>query len=251
MKNNEFTFREIWETLRQTDCSEHIKNIPGPGGRKFSYISWTWAWGILMQTFPGAVVSFDTFKQADGTEVDVMYYPDGTASVQTTVTIGDCSRTIRNAVMDNRYNALKNPNSRDVNDARMRCMVKNLAFFGLGTECYFGEDLPDAVKTKKEDGKPKSSGSQTSNTPSPTTKKKKVDKIELPKDPFPNNYDNFLLNVGSGVEEADTLKELSNFYKEILVRMKPIAEEGSPLHKTILGIFTERKNQLKEEMDNG
>ena len=60
-------------------------------------------------------------------------------------------------------------------------MVKNLAFFGLGTECYFGEDLPDPVKAKKEDKKPKSSGSQTSNSPTPIAKKQKVEEGQAAK----------------------------------------------------------------------
>ena len=238
---DELTFKEIWETLRKTDCSKHIKSIPGPGGRKFSYLSWTWAWGILMQEYPDADVSFDTFKQADGTEVDVMYYPDGSASVQTTITINGCRRTLRNPIMDNRYNALKNPNSRDVNDARMRCMVKNLAFFGLGTECYFGEDLPDPVEDKKEVKKSKGT---------PRTQVVKSNKLSnTPPDPFNNNYDNLILNIKSGVARRNTIVELSSFYKEALSRMHPVAEEGSNIHKQILAIFTERKNELKENSD--
>ena len=241
---NELTFREIWNTLRKTDCSKHVKSIPGPGGRKFSYLSWTWAWGILMQEYPDAIVSFDTFKQSDGTEVDAMYYPDGTASVQTTITIGGCTRTIRNAVMDNRYNALKNPNARDINDARMRTMTKTLAFFGLGTECYFGDDLPEPVEEKREDRKPKKATAikRVDIVPSPNTN-------DLPPDPFKGNNSHFFKNIRDGVAQRNTLVELSGFYKEALLRMKAIAEEGSPIHKEVLSIFTERKNELKENSD--
>lgn len=34
----------------------------------------------------------------------------------------------------------------DVNKAVMRCLVKNLAMFGLGLYIYAGEDLPEDIK---------------------------------------------------------------------------------------------------------
>ena len=45
-------------------------------------------------------------------------------------------------VMDNRNNAIVAPNARDISDAKMRCLVKTLALFGLGHYIYAGEDLP-------------------------------------------------------------------------------------------------------------
>jgi len=47
--------------------------------------------------------------------------------------------------MDHRNKAIVNPTSRDVSDARMRCLVKCIAMFGLGHYIYAGEDLPLAV----------------------------------------------------------------------------------------------------------
>ena len=44
-----------------------------------------------------------------------------------------------------RNKAVVNPTSRDVSDARMRCLVKCIAMFGLGHYIYAGEDLPLAV----------------------------------------------------------------------------------------------------------
>ena len=45
-------------------------------------------------------------------------------------------------VMDNRNKAVPNPTSRDISDARMRCLVKAIAMHGLGAYIYAGEDLP-------------------------------------------------------------------------------------------------------------
>jgi len=49
-------------------------------------------------------------------------------------------------VMDNRNKAVPNPTSRDISDARMRCLVKAIAMHGLGAYIYAGEDLPQAVQ---------------------------------------------------------------------------------------------------------
>ena len=38
--------------------------------------------------------------------------------------------------------AVENPNARHISDAKMRCLVKCLALFGLGMYLYQGEDLP-------------------------------------------------------------------------------------------------------------
>tara|TARA_R110000824_G_scaffold158571_1_gene332562 strand:- start:90 stop:419 length:330 start_codon:yes stop_codon:yes gene_type:complete len=50
-------------------------------------------------------------------------------------------------VMDNRNKSIANPSSRDISDARMRCLVKAIAMHGLGAYIYAGEDLPQAVQT--------------------------------------------------------------------------------------------------------
>jgi hypothetical protein len=38
----------------------------------------------------------------------------------------------------------------DINKTIMRCLVKNLAMFGLGLYIYAGEDLPESVESKSE-----------------------------------------------------------------------------------------------------
>ena len=48
--------------------------------------------------------------------------------------------------MDNRNKSVANPSSRDISDARMRCLVKAIAMHGLGAYIYAGEDLPQAAQ---------------------------------------------------------------------------------------------------------
>ena len=127
------TFKEIWDTLSPINVNAHTKEKMG-----LTYLSWTYAWSTLMDHYPSA-------KYHMGEPVT---YPDGSMEVSCAVNIEDHTREMWLPVMDNKMNGKKNPNSRDINDARMRCLVKCLAMFGLGHYIYAGEDLPEASKDK-------------------------------------------------------------------------------------------------------
>ena len=53
-------------------------------------------------------------------------------------------------VMNNRNQAIANPNARQISDNMQRCMVKTVAMLGLGLYVYAGEDLPKSDKQDKE-----------------------------------------------------------------------------------------------------
>ena len=133
----------VFKTLSAIDCGSHIEKKGN-----LSYLSWTWAWGILMEHFPSSSFVFH----------DDAVLPDGSVMVSCTVTVECTGRTMWLPVMDHKNNAIKNPDSRKISDARMRCLVKAIALHGLGLYIYAGEDLPQAVKeqaaadeAKKED----------------------------------------------------------------------------------------------------
>ena len=69
--------------------------------------------------------------------------PDGTGEVRCRLTVGGFSRTCWLPIMDYKNQAIANPNARDLNDAKMRCLVKCIALFGLGLYIYAGEDIPN------------------------------------------------------------------------------------------------------------
>jgi len=123
------TYAEIWKTLSSIDCSKQTEKKQG-----LTYLSWAWAWGILMEHYP----------QAEWQELPPVEYEDGTVSVGCMIKIGDCSRTMRLPVMDHRNKAIPKPDAWARNKADMRAMTKCLALFGLGHYIYAGEDLPSA-----------------------------------------------------------------------------------------------------------
>jgi len=122
------THSEIWKTLSTVNVSQHVEKKGN-----LSYLSWAWAWGTLMEHYPQAEFEMDSQPSVEA---------DGSVTVWCEVTIDDCVRKMWLPVMDNRNNAVSTPNAREISDARMRCLVKCLALFGLGFSLYAGEDLP-------------------------------------------------------------------------------------------------------------
>lgn len=116
------TFNE----LRTINVNEHIERKG-----QLNYLSWTWAVDTLLQNDPTATWEFPEPKVWNET---VMVFCNVTAFGKT--------MRMQLPVMDNRNNAVKNPDTRKISDATMRCLAKCIACFGIGLYVYAGEDLP-------------------------------------------------------------------------------------------------------------
>lgn len=146
---SKLTYTDVWNTLSKINCNEHKQEKNG-----LSYLSWSWAWKVLMDNYPEARYEFTLQEKADGTMSDVLEYSDGTCQVECTIRIGDLHRTMWLPVMDYRNKAIANPSARAISDTKMRCLVKCIGIYGLGLYIYAGEDLPDSSKDKvDEEGK--------------------------------------------------------------------------------------------------
>ena len=124
----------VWADLSAINVNEHVQKKG-----QLSYLSWTWAWSTLMSKYPESYYVFNDCNQEDGSVM-----------VECVLTIHEgeevATRTMWLPVMDHRNKAIMNPNARDISDARMRCLVKCMAMFGLGFYIYAGEDIPTAEK---------------------------------------------------------------------------------------------------------
>lgn len=122
--------------LRKLDVGKHIEKK-----NNLSYLSWAWAVDVLLQNDPNATWEFPEPKYYGET---VMVYCDVTAFGKT--------MKMHLPVMDNRNQAIKNPDSVQINKAMMRCLAKCIATFGIGLYIFSGEDLPsdslDVVDTE-------------------------------------------------------------------------------------------------------
>lgn len=165
---------ELFRYFNTLDVTGHIEKKNG-----LSYLSWPFAVQEARRKCPDFSFSIQTFNgypyQLDQKTGYMVY---------TTVTMGGVTIPMWLPVMDSSNNAMKdvpyqyevakyeyNPQTRrkektgtemktveaatmfDINKAIMRCLVKNMAMFGLGLHIYAGEDLPETVELYDSVGK--------------------------------------------------------------------------------------------------
>ena len=128
---------EVWETLRKVDIS-HLVVKKGD----MDYLNWADCWALLMSVYPQAIFEW----------IPPVFYRSsaeaGTCEVGCKVTIGELSREMSLPVMTSMLpmKSIPNPTSRDINDAKARCLVKTIAMFGLGLSLW---EKKTASPTKK------------------------------------------------------------------------------------------------------
>lgn len=130
--------QEYLETLTEGKKMKSFKELREINVNEFTekkgeltYLSWTWAVDTLLQNDPLATWEFPEPKNYNDT---VMVFCNVTAMGKT--------MRMQLPVMDNRNNAIVNPDTRKISDATMRCLAKCIACFGIGLYIYAGEDLP-------------------------------------------------------------------------------------------------------------
>tara|TARA_R100001086_G_C11780757_1_gene243560 strand:+ start:164 stop:889 length:726 start_codon:yes stop_codon:yes gene_type:complete len=140
-----FSAASIWKTLSKIDCSSKTMEKGG-----LTYLPWNQAVTYMMDHYPEYTVKWHGTKDENNVTRDVTYYEGGTAMVNCSVIIGDVERECWLPVMDYRNKAIPHPSSRDISDAKQRCLVKCFALFGLGIYIYRGDAVPDVEDSKKE-----------------------------------------------------------------------------------------------------
>ena len=140
--------------MRKINVNDRVEKKDG-----LSYLTWSWAWDEFKQAYPTA--TYEVLKNSDG----LPYFESGAGAMcYTRVTVDGLTHEMWLPVMDGKNKAMKSTpytytvrdfktkqqvektveafTMFDVNKTVMRCLVKNLAMFGLGLYIYAGEDLP-------------------------------------------------------------------------------------------------------------
>lgn len=169
--------KSVFETLNALNVNDHVEKKNG-----LSYLAWAWAWAEVKKIYPDS--NYNIFRDKDGLPY-VYDYNTGYMVFTTVTIDGlthDMWLPVldgaNNAMKSEKYSyfvknrlfqyAKKADDGKyydkygneqkeykevtveaatmfDINRAIMRCLVKNLAMFGLGLYIYAGEDLPDGV----------------------------------------------------------------------------------------------------------
>lgn len=149
-----------WDLLSKINVNDKTET-KGSGKFALTYLSWAWAWGVLMEYFPESVYEIHQDR----------ILPDGSVMVSVTLTIKDgdeqFNRFMWLPVMNHLNKAIINPDAMDINKAVMRCLAKAIAMCGLGHYIYAGEDLPvedETPKTKSQEPSQKSTQQNVNST---------------------------------------------------------------------------------------
>jgi len=126
---------EAFKEAYELPIGEHVeKNYKG-----LSYLSWPFAFRYLKENFPTLFVAFE--ENTNGWPV---FGQEGCWLLRPYLTDG-IKRTpaLVFPIMDNKHNAVKTLDARQVSDNIQRASVKCIATFtGLGLKLYSGEDIP-------------------------------------------------------------------------------------------------------------
>ena len=156
---------ELFRYFNTLDVTGHIEKKNG-----LSYLSWPFAVQEARRKCPDFSFSIQTFNG-----YPYQFDPKTGYMVYTTVTMGGVTIPMWLPVMDSSNKAMKDvpyeyevydkfkkqytkkkveaATMFEINKTIMRCLVKNMAMFGLGLHIYAGEDLPETVELYDSVGK--------------------------------------------------------------------------------------------------
>lgn len=152
----------VFDELFAINVNDKTEKKPS-GGAELTYLSWPFAWAEVKRRYPEAHYEIERF---DG--LPYVFDPRTGYMVFTSVSIHGITHEMWLPVMDGANNAMKAEpytvktkykeitvraaTMMDINKTIMRCLVKNLAMFGMGLYIYAGEDLPvPEVEQAKEE----------------------------------------------------------------------------------------------------
>jgi hypothetical protein len=140
----------VFERLSSINVNDHVEKKDN-----LTYLSWAWAWTATKKECPDASYSI----------LSTDYDEDLGFMCHTSVTIEGQTLEMWLPVMDGKNKSMKKKSytyatkfgekqveaatTFDINKTMMRCLVKNLAMFGLGIYIYAGEDLPETEAQEK------------------------------------------------------------------------------------------------------
>jgi hypothetical protein len=183
----------------------------------FDYLPWSIAYHYVKAVFPKAKVIKHTFRCDTDNETIAPYMRDaqGHAWVQCSILWEGFETSEIFPITDFRNQPIKNPTSKDVDNALQRCMTKCIAMFcGVGLQLWHGEDLPVSFDPDSSGGKD-GIGEGVGNISN--DKNAKISENNSPigsksAPSIPNNFKNVGLTLDEQIKMVPDRKSLDNLY---------------------------------------
>lgn len=211
--------KSVWETLSVIDCNGHTEEKNG-----FTYLSWAWAWQTLKELYPTAKFEKQGHQVLEDGSVMVgvrVWIPHSNPAEDH---LEDVAEVL--PVLDFKNKAINNPNCFDLNSAYQRCLVKCLAYMGLGMYIYQGaSDNPNAEAYYE--------------IKSPEGESEKTTDLGMLADIF--------LTFMKG-RDLESLRQFWAMNKTPIEQLEKL-DPGN--YKRVLDAFTAKANELKGDDDNG
>ena len=185
---------------------------------KLTYLSWAHAWDAVKKVYPDANYVVQTFNGKPYLYDEKLGY-----MVFTEVTIEGLTHLMWLPVMDGANKAMKSEpytystkygdksveaaSMFDINKTIMRCLVKNLAMFGLGINIYAGEDLPLGADEEA--------------------------------------IEDVLLRISAEILGAEDESSLSNVYHKHETKLNRLKETNLAKYESMMAKFSKRKEEVK------
>lgn len=173
----------LFERLSEINVNEHKEEKNG-----LSYLSWTWAWAEFKKACPDA--NYKVLPYEYDEKLGYMCHTELTAEGVTYEMWLPVMDGGNNAMLDHPYTiktkykevTVKAATMFDINKTIMRCLVKNMAMFGLGLYIYAGEDLPESETDEVAPKEEKKSGAKKSDVKKEAPKTEEKPKEKHPRD---------------------------------------------------------------------
>lgn len=229
-KGYEEQVAEKFNQLTSLNLNEKTESKNG-----LSYVSWANAWKSFKEVYPTA-----SYRIIKDPKTNMPYFVDPIMGIMvfTEVSANGLTYEMWLPVMDGANKAMKTEaytyqvwdkvnrqyvekkveaaTSFDLNKALMRCLVKNLAMFGLAIYIYAGEDMPEIAEPSNEEP-------QQNSTPTKARKQRKQQSG--------NRYD----GIRQAINATNSTQELMLLYQQ----HPEVANNPQ-----ILALFTARKEEL-------
>lgn len=227
-----------FDALSSLDMNDKVEKR-----ENLSYLSWANAWAEFKRAYPSA-----TYRIVKDPITNLPYFADERTGIMvyTEVTVDDITHEMWLPVMNTSNKAMKlepytykvydkfkkeyvertveAASMFDINKTIMRCLVKNLAMFGLGLYIYAGEDIPEKIVADDNNNQQESTPEQP----------KRTRKSRTPQQPVQDKY----AGIRIALQQCKTQDSLMELYKQHQNEVTGNTE--------IKALFTERKLQLNQ-----